>query len=172
MGRHGDDGHGCYCVYWAGHGSRGIAEDAGSTLQGKPPQNCMATGRYTDTLQIQTNAFHRYDADLGQVGIFLEPKLAMANHSCIPNAMVQFVGRKAILRAEKPIKVDEEIEISYTGMSHILKMPCPLTCCEITRSLGPRGNTHSHRIFSIVNALDARKTSTSTKSAPALQSSI
>ncbi|CVL10347.1 hypothetical protein LB506_000214 [Fusarium annulatum] len=64
--------------------------------------------------KIQTNAFHRYDADLGQVGIFLEPKLAMANHSCIPNAMVQFVGRKAILRAEKPIKVDEEIEISYT----------------------------------------------------------
>ncbi|KAF4340239.1 SET and MYND [Fusarium beomiforme] len=64
--------------------------------------------------KIQTNAFHRYDADLGQVGIFLEPKLAMANHSCIPNAMVQFVDRKAILRAEKPIKVGEEIEISYT----------------------------------------------------------
>ncbi|KAF4963161.1 hypothetical protein FSARC_8787 [Fusarium sarcochroum] len=64
--------------------------------------------------KIQTNAFHRYDADLGQVGIFLGPKLAMANHSCIPNAMVQFVGRKAILRAEKPIKVDDEIEISYT----------------------------------------------------------
>ncbi|KAM0188556.1 hypothetical protein ACHAPI_010490 [Fusarium lateritium] len=64
--------------------------------------------------KIQTNAFHRYDADLGQVGIFLGPKLAMANHSCIPNAMVQFAGRKAILRAEKPIKLDEEIEISYT----------------------------------------------------------
>ncbi|KAH7197621.1 uncharacterized protein B0J16DRAFT_366802 [Fusarium flagelliforme] len=64
--------------------------------------------------KIQTNAFHRYDTDLGQVGIFLGPKLAMANHSCIPNAMVQFVGRKAILRAEKPIKVDDEIEISYT----------------------------------------------------------
>jgi SET and MYND domain-containing protein len=40
----------------------------------------------------------------------------MANHSCIPNAMVQFVGRRAILRAEKPIKADQEIEISYTGM--------------------------------------------------------
>ncbi|KAM0343329.1 hypothetical protein ACHAPU_008650 [Fusarium lateritium] len=64
--------------------------------------------------KIQTNTFHRYDADLGQVGIFLGPKLAMANHSCIPTAMVQFVGRKAILRAEKPIRVDDEIEISYT----------------------------------------------------------
>ncbi len=64
---------------------------------------------------MQTNAFHRYDADLGQVGVFLEPALAMANHSCIPNAMVQFVGRRAVLRAETDIKLDEEIEISYTG---------------------------------------------------------
>ncbi|KAJ4272186.1 hypothetical protein NW762_000897 [Fusarium torreyae] len=70
--------------------------------------------------KIQTNAFHRYDADLGQVGIFLEPKLAMANHSCIPNAMVQFVGRKAMLRAEKPINVDDEIEISYTDYTFSL----------------------------------------------------
>lgn len=54
--------------------------------------------------------------DLGQVGIFLEPTLAMANHSCIPNALVQFMGRKAILRAEMPIKAGDEIEISYTGM--------------------------------------------------------
>ncbi|KAM0564011.1 hypothetical protein ACHAPJ_000219 [Fusarium lateritium] len=67
--------------------------------------------------KIQTNAFHRYDMDLGQVGIFLEPKLAMANHSCIPNAMVQFVGRKAMLRAEKPINADDEIEISYTELN-------------------------------------------------------
>lgn len=67
------------------------------------------------TLKIQTNAFHRYDVDLGQVGIFLEPTLAMANHSCIPNALVQFIGRKAILRAEMPIKSGEEIVISYTG---------------------------------------------------------
>ncbi|XEU98688.1 hypothetical protein FSHL1_003975 [Fusarium sambucinum] len=64
--------------------------------------------------KIQTNAFHRYDTDLGQVGIFLGPKLAMANHSCVPNAMVQFIGRKAVLRAEKPINIDDEIEISYT----------------------------------------------------------
>jgi SET domain-containing protein len=39
----------------------------------------------------------------------------MANHSCVPNAMVQFVGRKAILRAETDIKQDDEVEISYTG---------------------------------------------------------
>lgn len=39
----------------------------------------------------------------------------MVNHSCIPNAMVQFMGRRAILRAEMPIKAGDEIEISYTG---------------------------------------------------------
>ncbi|KAL2212119.1 SET domain-containing protein [Sarocladium strictum] len=62
--------------------------------------------------QIQTNAFHRYDPDLGQFGIFFEPTLAMANHSCIPNAFVQFVGRDAILRAEMPIAAGDEVEIS------------------------------------------------------------
>ena len=65
--------------------------------------------------QIQTNAFHMFDADLGHTGIFLEPTLAMANHSCVPNAMVQFVGRTAVLRAERPIEAGDEIEISYTG---------------------------------------------------------
>ncbi|OAQ72855.2 MYND finger family protein [Pochonia chlamydosporia 170] len=64
--------------------------------------------------KIQTNAFHRWDVDLGQVGVFLETTLAMANHSCIPNAVVQFVGRKAILRAETAIQTGDEIEISYT----------------------------------------------------------
>ncbi|KHN94462.1 MYND finger family protein [Metarhizium album ARSEF 1941] len=64
--------------------------------------------------KIQTNAFHRWDADLGQVGVFLEPTLAMANHSCIPNAVVQFIGRKAVLMAERPIEAGDEIEISYT----------------------------------------------------------
>ncbi|POR31286.1 Histone-lysine N-methyltransferase SMYD3 [Tolypocladium paradoxum] len=70
--------------------------------------------------KIQTNAFHRYDADLGQVGIFLEPTLAMANHSCVPNAMVQFVGRTAVLRAERQIEAGDEIEISYTDYTYPL----------------------------------------------------
>ncbi|ODA81928.1 hypothetical protein RJ55_00433 [Drechmeria coniospora] len=70
--------------------------------------------------KIQTNAFHRSDADLGQVGIFLEPTLAMANHSCLPNAMVEFSTRKAILRAERPIQAGEEIEISYTDYTYPL----------------------------------------------------
>lgn len=66
-------------------------------------------------MQIQTNAFNYADDDLGQTGVFLEPTLAMMNHSCMPNAMVQVIGGKAILRAELPLKAGDEIEISYTG---------------------------------------------------------
>ena len=65
--------------------------------------------------KIQTNAFNRLDADTGTAGIFLDPVLAMINHSCIPNAFVGFDKRTAMLRAERDIAVGEEIEISYCG---------------------------------------------------------
>lgn len=81
--------------------------------------------------------------DLGQVGVFLEPTLAMANHSCVPNAVVQFVGRKAILRAERPIQAGDEIEISYTGAFRTLPLSsrgkqAPLTHADYTMPLSAR----------------------------------
>ena len=69
----------------------------------------------TGLIQIQTNAFDRSDPDTGAAGIFLDPVLAMANHSCIPNAFICFSGRNAILRAEDTIREGDEVEISYTG---------------------------------------------------------
>lgn len=69
---------------------------------------------------MQTNAFNWLDPDLGQAGIFIEPTLAMMNHSCTPNAMVQVVGRNVVVRAEKEIKAGDDIEISYTGESQTL----------------------------------------------------
>ncbi|KAI5466723.1 hypothetical protein BGZ63DRAFT_468689 [Mariannaea sp. PMI_226] len=130
--------------------------------------------------KIQTNAFHRYDADLGQVGIFLEPTLAMVNHSCIPNAMVQFVGRKAILRAETPIEAGDEIEISYTDYTFPLSKrrealsPYNFTCdiyqvCaispnielnrgtlahDITKLRNPLANKHSEELASLIDSKD------------------
>ncbi|UNI15021.1 hypothetical protein JDV02_001594 [Purpureocillium takamizusanense] len=87
---------------------------AACAFAGKPV-NDKEVRRAVDLLcKIQTNTFHRFDADLGQVGLFLEPTLAMANHSCVPNAMVQFIGRTAVLRAERSIEAGDEIEISYT----------------------------------------------------------
>ena len=50
-------------------------------------------------------------------GIFLDATLAMANHSCVPNAFVSFDKRVALLRAEREIGEGEEIEISYVGES-------------------------------------------------------
>ncbi|UKZ73223.1 hypothetical protein TrVFT333_000865 [Trichoderma virens FT-333] len=64
--------------------------------------------------KIQNNSFQRFDPDLGVVGLFLEPTLAMANHSCIPNAAVQFIGRNTLLVAESPIRAGDEIELAYT----------------------------------------------------------
>lgn len=96
------------CKVWHGYGPMRRSYKAPASL------NSKGWNAHT-RLQIQTNAFHRYDADTGQVGIFLEPTLAMANHSCIPNAFVHFIGRGAILRAEAPIRAGDEIQISYTG---------------------------------------------------------
>lgn len=67
------------------------------------------------TCQLRVNSFDRLDADIGQTGLFLSPALAMVNHSCVPNAYVQFSGRDAILRAYRSIEKDEEVTISYIG---------------------------------------------------------
>ncbi len=48
-------------------------------------------------------------------GIFLDPALAMINHSCVPNAFIGFDKRTAVLRAARPIEEGEEITISYIG---------------------------------------------------------
>ncbi|GAO15906.1 hypothetical protein UVI_02039310 [Ustilaginoidea virens] len=106
-----------------GHAERRSNAKAWADLEMMATAACAFAGRGGDTARaiellckIQTNAFHRLDEDLaGQVGIFLEPTLAMANHSCIPNATVLFMGRKAVLRAETAIQAGQEIEISYTG---------------------------------------------------------
>ena len=70
--------------------------------------------------KLQTNAFDRRDEDVGAAGVLLDTDLAMANHSCLPNAYVVFVGRTAVLRAEREIREGEEVEISYIGML----LPC------------------------------------------------
>ncbi|KAI0970300.1 hypothetical protein F4678DRAFT_136256 [Xylaria arbuscula] len=83
----------------------------------------------------QVNSFNRLDEDVGQTGLFMNPALAMVNHSCIPNAFVQFIGRQAVLHAYQEIKKDEEIEISYIDcnlhLSHrqeALKIRYHFTC--------------------------------------------
>ncbi|KAI8958559.1 hypothetical protein F5Y11DRAFT_33588 [Daldinia sp. FL1419] len=63
--------------------------------------------------KLKINSFDRLDVDIGQSGTFVNPALAMVNHSCVPNAFVQFIGRKAVLHAYREIQEGEEIVISY-----------------------------------------------------------
>ncbi|KAI1075802.1 hypothetical protein F5B20DRAFT_373904 [Whalleya microplaca] len=65
--------------------------------------------------KLQVNAFNRLDVDGGQTGMSIHPTLSMVNHSCVPNAFVQCVGRNAVLHAYQEIKEGEEIEITYIG---------------------------------------------------------
>ncbi|KAK1597832.1 MYND finger [Colletotrichum navitas] len=63
--------------------------------------------------KLQTNAFSRSEEYYETGGVFLDTTLAMINHSCVPNALVQFGGRTATLRAASFIQPGSEIEISY-----------------------------------------------------------
>jgi hypothetical protein len=60
-----------------------------------------------------TNAFRATLADDAPVGLCFEPTLALANHSCSPNAVVVFDGRSVALRALEPVEKGEQIFISY-----------------------------------------------------------
>lgn len=59
--------------------------------------------------------FNVHDPDFGLDAVFLHPALAMANHSCVPNASAHIHGRTAILVSERDIAADDEVTISYTG---------------------------------------------------------
>jgi hypothetical protein len=60
-----------------------------------------------------TNAFRATLADDTPVGLCFEPILALANHSCSPNAVVVFNGRSVALRALESIGEGEQVFISY-----------------------------------------------------------
>ncbi|KAI1329138.1 SET domain-containing protein [Xylariaceae sp. FL0255] len=66
--------------------------------------------------KLKVNSFNCSDPDIGQTGSFMNPGLAMVNHSCNPNAFVTFLGRRGLVYAYRDIKKGEEIEISYIGM--------------------------------------------------------
>jgi len=67
-----------------------------------------------------TNAFRATLADDTPVGLCFEPTLALANHSCSPNAVVVFDGRSVALRALEPIAKGDQIYISYITVTEDL----------------------------------------------------
>ncbi|KUJ11294.1 SET domain-containing protein [Mollisia scopiformis] len=82
--------------------------------------------------QMSSNAFRVTLPDDTPIGLCFEPTLALANHSCSPNAVVVFDGRAISFRALSDIKKGEEIRISYI---------------ENTQTRENRGAELEHRYF-------------------------
>jgi hypothetical protein len=99
------------------------------------------------TSQFQTNSFTLSSPDLSPLGALISPHAAMANHSCIPNAVVVFplgAGRGLEIVAIGEIGPGEEVrEIEpYTSLrSSVPLFLCssvPLSLCpSVTLSLCP-----------------------------------
>ncbi|KAF4636889.1 hypothetical protein G7Y89_g1188 [Cudoniella acicularis] len=66
---------------------------------------------------LTTNAFRATLPDDTPIGLCYEPKLALANHSCIPNSFIMFDGRCILLMALNPIKAGESLFISYVDFT-------------------------------------------------------
>ncbi|KAI9052802.1 hypothetical protein LZ554_003075 [Drepanopeziza brunnea f. sp. 'monogermtubi'] len=62
---------------------------------------------------LSTNAFRITLPDNTPFGMCFSPTLALANHSCKPNAFIVSNSRSISLRALRPIKKNEQIFISY-----------------------------------------------------------
>lgn len=63
--------------------------------------------------RMKTNAFHATTPDGLAMGLLLHPLVAMANHSCDPNAELRCEGREISLVALADIEEGEQIVISY-----------------------------------------------------------
>ncbi|KAH8820336.1 hypothetical protein F5884DRAFT_849599 [Xylogone sp. PMI_703] len=63
--------------------------------------------------RMKVNAFRITLPDDTPIGLCFEPRASLANHSCIPNAVITFDGRILCMRALEHIKLHKEIFISY-----------------------------------------------------------
>ncbi|KAJ0976043.1 hypothetical protein J5N97_018008 [Dioscorea zingiberensis] len=63
--------------------------------------------------KIACNAHTICDSELRPLGTGLYPVISTINHSCVPNSVLVFEGRSAVVRAVKPIAEGTEVFISY-----------------------------------------------------------
>ncbi|XP_057532445.1 histone-lysine N-methyltransferase ASHR1 [Amaranthus tricolor] len=63
--------------------------------------------------KLSCNAHTICDQELRPLGTGLYPVVAIINHSCLPNAVLIFEGRTAVVRAVQHIPKGTEVEISY-----------------------------------------------------------
>ncbi|XP_021285132.1 histone-lysine N-methyltransferase ASHR1-like isoform X2 [Herrania umbratica] len=90
--------------------------------------------------KIACNAHTICDSELRPLGTGLYPVISIINHSCLPNSVLVFEGRLAVVRAVQHIPKDAEILISYieTAASTITRQKtlkeqylftCTCPCC-------------------------------------------
>ncbi|KAL6208811.1 hypothetical protein ACLB2K_019756 [Fragaria x ananassa] len=68
-------------------------------------------------LRIIFNSSSVVDPDLGHLGKGLYLLISLMNHSCLPNCIVVFEGKRAFVRAVEPIAKGAEICQSYINLS-------------------------------------------------------
>ncbi|KAG8444382.1 hypothetical protein GDO86_009534 [Hymenochirus boettgeri] len=63
--------------------------------------------------KVICNSFTISDGEMQDIGVGLYPSMSLLNHSCDPNCVIVFEGRRLLLRTVKEISKREELTISY-----------------------------------------------------------
>ncbi|XP_042508779.1 histone-lysine N-methyltransferase ASHR1 isoform X2 [Macadamia integrifolia] len=63
--------------------------------------------------RLSCNAHTICDSELRPLGTGLYPVVSIINHSCLPNSVLVFEGKEAVVRALEPIPKGTEVMISY-----------------------------------------------------------
>lgn len=76
--------------------------------------NSAKRRKCADSAQFQVNSFALSLPDVSPIGVAISPQIALANHSCDPNAVVVFPdgGRGMTIVAIKDIQPGEEVRAS------------------------------------------------------------
>ncbi|KAL6515580.1 Histone-lysine N-methyltransferase ashr1 [Orobanche hederae] len=67
--------------------------------------------------KLACNAHTICDSELRPLGTGLYPVISVINHSCLPNSVLVFEGKMAVLRAMQHIPKDTEVLISYIDIA-------------------------------------------------------
>ncbi|WOH00595.1 hypothetical protein DCAR_0519963 [Daucus carota subsp. sativus] len=114
--------------------------------------------------KLAANAHTICDSELRPLGTGLYPVISIINHSCLPNSVLVFEGKMAVVRAVQPVPRGSEVLISYieTAGSTItrqktLKEQYYFTCtCPRCSNLGQSNDIKESSILEGYRCKDAK----------------
>ncbi|OLY77947.1 Histone-lysine N-methyltransferase SMYD3 [Smittium mucronatum] len=111
--------------------------------------------------KLEINSFSLLDSECNNLGIGLYTSGFIFNHSCRPNCVSFFNGKKMIVRAVSPISINEELTISYLDQTlsyqsrqskllkeHFFKCNCQICCLQNSSLLSSKesfGGEHNSK---------------------------